>query len=256
MPPPDEETPADVQPDLRDFDAMLFDLDGVITNTASVHAASWKSLFDEFLAEWSRRQGTPYQPFEIAADYVRHVDGRRRLDGVRSFLASRGIELPEGSGNDGPEEWTVAGLGRRKDRWFNAALERDGVEAFDDGVALVRAMHAEGKGIAVVSGSENCIPVLRRAGLLDLFPVWVTGVEAGQLGLPGKPEPDTFLEAARQLGVEASSAVVFEDAVSGVQAGRAGGFGLVVGVDRTGSGDELAANGADVVVEDLTTLCP
>lgn len=254
MPDPADATPP-APADLSRYDAMLFDLDGVITRTASVHAQSWKSLFDEFLSEWSNQGGAAFEPFEIESDYVRHVDGRRRLDGVRAFLASRGITLAEGGPEDGPEELTVYRLGQRKDRWFNDALERNGVEAFEDGVALVHAMRRQGKAIAVVSASENCVPVLRRAGLLELFPVRVTGVEAHRLGLAGKPQPDTFLEAARQLGVEPERAVVFEDAISGVRAGRAGGFGLVVGVDRTGSADLLAANGADIVVDDLTTLC-
>lgn len=244
------------RPDLLAFDAMLFDLDGVITRTASVHAASWKALFDDFLARRADERGEPFVPFEIATDYVRYVDGRRRLDGVRSFLASRGIELPEGDPGDGPDTETVVGLGRRKDRWFIAALDRDGVEPYDDGVRLVRAVHEHDRGVAVVSGSENCVPVLRRAGLLELFPVRVTGVEAAELRLPGKPHPDTFLAAARQLGVPPERAVVFEDAVSGVQAGRAGGFGLVVGVDRVGGAEALAAAGADVVVDDLATLIP
>jgi beta-phosphoglucomutase family hydrolase len=242
--------------DLDAYHALLFDLDGVITDTAAVHATAWKALFDEFLAERAAEQGTPFEPFDIATDYVRHVDGRRRLDGVRTFLASRRIEVPEGGPDDGPDERTVVGLGRRKDRWFNAALDRDGVTVFDDGVELVRRMRQRGKALAVVSASENATPVLRRAGLLDLFDVRVTGVEASERGLAGKPAPDTFIEAARLLGAAVGASVVFEDAISGVEAGRAGAFGLVVGVDRTGSGDALAAHGADVVVEDLRTLLP
>jgi beta-phosphoglucomutase family hydrolase len=242
--------------DLDAYHALLFDLDGVITDTAAVHATAWKALFDEFLADRGAEQGTPFEPFDIATDYVRHVDGRRRLDGVRTFLASRRIEVPEGGPDDGPDERTVVGLGRRKDRWFNAALDRDGVTVFDDGVELVRRMRQRGKALAVVSASENATPVLRRAGLLDLFDVRVTGVEASERGLAGKPAPDTFIEAARLLGAAVGASVVFEDAISGVEAGRAGAFGLVVGVDRTGSGDALAAHGADVVVEDLRILLP
>jgi beta-phosphoglucomutase family hydrolase len=242
--------------DLDRFDAMLFDLDGVITRTASVHAAAWQQLFDEFLTEWSAHQDQPFRPFDVDVDYRRYVDGRRRPDGIAAFLASRGIELPAGGPDDPEGAPTVAGLGRRKDRWFNEALEQQGVEAFGDGVRLVERLHELGKQIAVVSASENCIPVLRRAGLLHLFPVQVTGVDARELGLAGKPAPDTFLEGARRLGVEPSHAVVFEDAIAGVGAARAGGFGLVVGVDRTGAAAELEAGGADVVVSDLTELLP
>ena len=242
--------------DLRELDAVLFDLDGVITQTAAVHASAWKALFDEFLEAWAHEQGVPFEPFEIATDYVSYVDGRRRYDGVATFLRSRGIELPEGRPDDAPGAHTVAGLGNRKNDFFNEALERSGLEVFDDAVALVRAVHELGAGVAVVSASENCVPILQAAGLLDLFPVRVTGVEAAALGLAGKPAPDTFLEAARQLGVEPGRAAVLEDALSGVEAGRAGGFGLVVGVDRTGGGQALADHGADVVVTDLRDLIP
>jgi alpha,alpha-trehalase len=242
--------------DLDRFDAMLFDLDGVITRTATVHAAAWKAMFDDFLRSWSRRHGDPFVPFDIATDYVLYIDGRRRYDGVRAFLASRAIELPEGSPADGDDELTVAGLGNRKDHFFNQQLQAHGVEVFDDTLLLVRRLHAAGKPIAVVSASENCVPVLQRAGIDDLFPVRVTGVDASRLGLAGKPAPDTFLEAARRLGVPPAAAVVFEDALSGVEAGAAGGFGLVVGVDRTGTGEQLLVHGADVVVTDLTALAP
>jgi beta-phosphoglucomutase family hydrolase len=239
---------------LERFDAVLFDLDGVITRTAAVHAAAWKALFDEFLSRWSGERGTDVEPFEIETDYVRYVDGRRRYDGVASFLASRGIELPFGDPDDAPDALTVAGLGNRKNRHFNEALGHDGVETFDDAVAVVHAAHDLGLEVAVVSASENCVPVLEAAGLLHLFPVRVTGVEASELDLPGKPAPDTFLEAARRLGVEPERAIVLEDALSGVEAGRAGGFGLVVGVDRTGAGHALAEHGADLVLTDLRDL--
>jgi HAD superfamily hydrolase (TIGR01509 family) len=242
--------------DLARFDAMLFDLDGVITDTASVHGVAWTRLFDEFLEGWSARTGEPFRPFDPDQDYRRHVDGRRRQDGITQFLASRGIDLPAGGPDDDDDALTVAGLGRRKDRWFNEALSRDGVQVFDDGVRLVERLHELGKSIAVVSASENCVPVLRRAGLLHLFPVQVTGLDAKALDLPGKPAPDTFVEGARRLGVEPARTVVFEDAIAGVEAGRAGGFGLVVGVDRTGVADELRAGGADVVVSDLGELSP
>ena len=243
-------------PGLLDHDAMLFDLDGVITDTARVHAAAWKALFDDFLRGWSAEHGEPFRPFEIAADYGPYVDGRRRHDGVATFLRSRGIEVPAGTPDDGPDLVTVAGLGNRKDRHFRAELDAHGVEVFADALALVRALHDAGKGVAVVSASENAVPVLDRAGILDLFPVRVTGVEARELSLPGKPAPDTFLEGAHRLDVEPARAVVFEDAIAGVEAGVAGGFGLVVGVDRVGAGDALNRAGAHVVVTDLRSLLP
>jgi beta-phosphoglucomutase family hydrolase len=244
--------------DLRGYDAVLFDLDGVITRTASVHAGAWKALFDEYLQQRSAEDGSPFEPFDIATDYVRHVDGRRRRDGVAAFLASRHVDLPVGAPDDAPDAPTQAGLANRKDGYFQEALARDGVEAFDDAVAVARWLEGRPTGVAVVSASESCVPILRAAGLLELFPVRVTGVEANALGLAGKPAPDTFLEAARQLGVEPARAVVVEDAMSGVEAGRAGGFGLVVGVDRIGGGTAaaLAAHGADVVLTDLTDLLP
>ena len=244
--------------DLQGYDAVLFDLDGVITRTASVHAGAWKALFDEYLQRRATELGLPFEPFEIATDYVRHVDGRRRRDGVAAFLASRGIDLPAGEPDDDPEALTQAGLANRKDGYFQAALAGSGVEAFDDAVALARWLEGRPTGVAVVSASESCVPILRAAGLLELFPVRVTGIEAAQLQLPGKPAPDTFLEAARQLDVDPARAVVIEDARSGVEAGRAGGFGLVVGVDRVGGGtaSALAAAGADLVLDDLRDLLP
>jgi len=240
--------------DLAAYEAMLFDLDGVITRTAAVHSAAWKVLFDEFLEGRARERGEPFDPFEIATDYVRYVDGRRRYDGVATFLASRGIELPRGDSSDPPETVTVCGLGNRKDRYFNQRLDEQGIEIFDDAVAVVRRAHDLGQGVAVVSASENAAPVLERAGILDLFPVRMTGVEASALRLPGKPAPDTFVEAARQLGVAPAQAIVFEDAISGVEAGAAGGFGLVVGVDRVGGTTPLTDHGAHVMLDDLTAL--
>jgi beta-phosphoglucomutase family hydrolase len=238
--------------DLSRYRALLFDLDGVVTRTASVHAAAWKELFDEFLAA----RPEPQAPFDIATDYVRYVDGRRRYDGVTTFLRSRSIELPHGRPDDPPEALTVCGLGNRKNQYFQRQLAKHGPEVFEDTVALIRAMLAAGHRTAVVSASENCTEILRAAGLLDLFEVRVTGIEAAAWGLAGKPAPDTFLRAAQMLDAPAAAAVVFEDAVSGVQAGRAGAFGLVVGVDRTGHGDLLADGGADIVVTDLRTLLP
>jgi beta-phosphoglucomutase family hydrolase len=237
--------------DLTQYDGLLFDLDGVITRTATVHAAAWKQLFDAFLAEWGHERGQRLDPFDIATDYVRYVDGRRRYDGVAEFLRSRGIELPYGDPDDPPEARTVCGLGNRKNAYFVEQLAEQGAEVFDDTVELAREMRRRGSRIAVVSASENAAAILRRAGLLDLFEVRVTGIEAAELELPGKPEPETFLKAAELLGVPPERAVVFEDAISGVEAGRAGGFGLVVGVDRRGEGQQLAEHGADVVSSDL-----
>jgi trehalose 6-phosphate phosphatase len=236
------------------YPALLFDLDGVITRTATVHAQAWKQLFDDFLRRWSREHGEPFREFEIATDYVRYVDGRRRYDGVDTFVRSRGIELEWGDPSDPPDELTVCGLGNAKSRYFAAALGEHGVEVFDDTVDLIRAARDRGCKIAVVSASENCRAILDRAGLLDLFDAAVTGVEAAELKLPGKPAPDTFLEAAEMLGFGATDAVVFEDAIAGVQAGRAGNFGLVVGVDRGAAREGLAANGADVDCSDLRSL--
>ena len=237
---------------LHPFSALLFDLDGVVTRTATVHAAAWKQLFDEFLQTWAAEHHVPFEPFEVETDYVRHVDGRRRYDGVDRFVRSRGIELPWGAPTDVPGTRTVCGLGNAKNAYFTAELERHGVEVFADAVALMREARSRGKRIAVVSASENCRAILGRAGLLDLFDALVTGVEAARLGLAGKPAPDTFLHAANLLETAPENAVVFEDAIAGVEAGRAGGFGLVVGVDRGGAGAGLAAGGAHVVSGDLT----
>jgi beta-phosphoglucomutase family hydrolase len=236
------------------FDAILFDLDGVLTETATVHAACWKRLFDEFLRERSDRTGEPFRPFDPEADYLSHVDGKPREDGVRDFLKSRGIELPDGAPDDPPGTDTVRGLGNRKDQLVNEILESRGVEAYAGSAELVRALRAAGFGTAVVSSSRNSRAVLEAASIADLFDVRVDGEVAAQLGLPGKPRPDTFLAAARDLGVDPERAVVFEDAISGVQAARDGGFGLVIGVARHGDPEELRRNGADLVVDDLAEL--
>jgi alpha,alpha-trehalase len=237
-----------------DFDAVIFDLDGVVTRTANVHARSWKQVFDEFLARWSWGNGESCRPFDIEADYAEHVDGKPRYNGVRDFLSSRGIELPEGDPSDGPDVETVCGLGNRKNKIYNEQLEEGGVEIFEDTVAQIRAWREMGLKTAIVSSSKNCAAVLQTAGLSDLFDVRVDGVESARLGLEGKPAPDIFLKAAELLGVEPERAVVFEDAVSGVQAGRAGGFGWVIGVDRVGAREALLENGADTVVSDLRDL--
>lgn len=236
------------------FDAVLFDLDGVLTDTASVHAECWKRTFDEYLRGRADRTHEPFRPFDIESDYRLYVDGKRRYDGVRDFLRSRGIDLPEGSRGDPPDADTVCGVGNRKNELLNRALEEGGVEVYQGSVALVRALRSAGKKTGVVSSSANCASVLRAAGIEDLFDVRVDGKVAAELGLPGKPAPDTFLQAARELGVDAARAVVVEDAISGVEAGRNGGFGLVIGVARHDEPDVLRDNGADVVVSDLGEL--
>ncbi len=234
--------------------ACLFDLDGVLTQTAIVHAAAWKEMFDAFLNDRARQSVDPFQPFEIDTDYVMYVDGKLRQDGVRSFLASRGIVLPEGSADDPPTVETVHGLGTRKNNLVQTIVRRDGVDTYEGSVRFVDVVRAAGLRTAVVSASRNCQMVLRAAGIEHLFEVRVDGVVAGERGLPGKPAPDTFLAAAEMLGTAPDGCAVFEDAVAGVAAGRAGAFGLVVGVDRVGHGDALRRNGADIVVTDLSEL--
>jgi trehalose 6-phosphate phosphatase len=234
-----------------DFDAVIFDLDGVVTRTARLHARAWKQVFDDFLSRWKWGNGGSQEPFDIERDYAQHVDGKPRYDGVRDFLASRGIVLPEGDPSDGPDVETVCGLGNRKNELYNELLGQGGVEVFEDTVAQIRVWREMGLKTAIVSSSKNCATVLQVAGLAELFDVRVDGVESARLGLEGKPAPDIFLTAAELLGVKPARAVVFEDAVSGVQAGRAGRFGWVIGVDRVGARDALLANGADTVVSDL-----
>jgi beta-phosphoglucomutase family hydrolase len=231
--------------------ACLFDLDGVVTRTAVVHAAAWKETFDAFLRG---RDGEGFRPFDAVADYDEYVDGRPRADGVRTFLASRGIELPEGAPGDPPDAETVNGLGNRKNNLLLERIRTGGVEAYDSTLRYLKAVRADGLRTAVVSSSANCRDVLRAIDAEDLFDVRVDGVVAAERHLPGKPRPDTFLAAARDLGVDAKQAAVFEDALAGMDAGRAGGFGYVVGVDRVGQTDALYAHGADVVVKDLAEL--
>ena len=233
------------------YDAVLFDLDGVLTDTAGVHADCWKRTFDEYLRRRSDRTGEPFHPFDIESDYRLYVDGKRRYDGVRSFLQSRGIDLPEGSPEDPPDAETVCGVGNRKNALVNQALEEGGVEVYQGSLALVRALRDARVKTGVVSSSANCAAVLRAAAIDDLFDVRVDGKVAAELSLPGKPAPDTFLEAARRLGVEVERTVVVEDAISGVEAGRNGGFGLVIGIARHDEPDVLRERGADLVVSDL-----
>jgi beta-phosphoglucomutase family hydrolase len=234
--------------------ACLFDLDGVLTRTATVHAAAWKRMFDDYLRARSEAAGEPFVPFDGVHDYDRYVDGKPRADGVRSFLASRAIVLPEGSPNDPPDADTVDGLGNRKNRLVLALIREQGVEAYEGSVRYVRAARDAGLRRAVVSSSANCRQVLEAAGIEDLFEVRVDGVTIQRRHLRGKPAPDTFLAAARSLGVRPEAAAVFEDALAGVAAGRAGHFGHVVGVDRSGQADELREQGADTVVSDLAEL--
>jgi alpha,alpha-trehalase len=233
------------------IDAVLFDLDGVLTATATIHAACWKRTFDEFLSRRAEGTGETVRPFDKDSDYKLYVDGKPRYDGVSSFLESRGIELPYGDPSDPADRETVCGLGNRKTDMVARVLEEEGVEAFEGSVALVRRLRDEGIKTAVVSSSNNCEAVLRAAGIAGLFDAVVDGGVAVRLGLPGKPAPDTFLEAARRLGVEPDRAVVVEDALAGVQAGRDGGFGLVIGVNREGDAAALRDGGADLVVSDL-----
>jgi beta-phosphoglucomutase family hydrolase len=235
------------------FDAVLFDLDGVLTSTAKIHSSCWKMMFDDFLAGRAREKNEPLRPFE-AADYKLYVDGKLRYEGVRAFLVSRNITLPEGTPADPPTADTVCGLGNRKDLLVKAAIDEGKVESYPGSVAFVRQIREQGIRTAVVSSSNNCEHVLRAVNLLDQFEVRVDGLVASELHLKGKPAPDTFLKAAEMLGVTPARAVVVEDAIAGVQAGRAGGFGLVVGVDRGGSRDALRTHGASVVVTDLGEL--
>ncbi len=252
--------PASVSIEKHKFDAVIFDLDGVVTQTAAVHAAAWKRLFDAYLAERAapdseaRAPDPALRPFDLDTDYARYVDGKPRYDGVRDFLASRGIELPWGDPSDAPERETVCGLGNRKNAFFNAEVREHGVQTFPSTVTLIRRLRAAGIRVGLMSSSKNAAMVLDVTGTTDLFEVRVDGVVAAEVGLPGKPDPAMYLETARRLGVDAGRSVVVEDALSGVEAGRRGGFGLVIGVDRLGQAAELAEAGADVVVDDLAEV--
>ncbi|MBI4563511.1 MAG: trehalose-phosphatase [Planctomycetes bacterium] len=239
---------------VRDYDLLIFDLDGVVTRTAKLHAAAWKSLFDEFLAERARREGAPFRPFDAAEDYRRYVDGKLRYDGVRSFLGSRGVDLPFGAPDDPPTALTVCGLGNRKDRLFQDQLRSRGVEVYEGTVEFLRQARSLGFKTAIVTSSRNGALVTERAGLSVLIDARVDGVDSTRLGLQSKPAPDLFLDAARKLGVDPARAVVFEDAQAGVEAARRGGFGLVVGVDRAGQARVLEEKGADLAVKDLGEL--
>lgn len=233
------------------YDAVLFDLDGVVTTTAKVHSACWKRTFDEFLLRRAESAGETFVPFDETRDYLEYVDGKPRLEGVRGFLLSRGIELPEGKEGSSPGEPSVFGLGNRKNEMFTSALKSESPGVYATSVDLARGLSRRGFRLAVVSSSRNCRAVMRAAGIDGLFEVTVDGVSAAEKGLRGKPEPDTFLAAAALLASAPERSVVVEDASSGVAAGRRGGFGLVIGVARKDNGDELLASGAHMVVRDL-----
>ncbi|OZM78630.1 HAD family phosphatase [Pseudonocardia sp. MH-G8] len=234
--------------------ACLFDLDGVLTDTASVHAAAWKQMFDEYLRVRAEREGAEFRPFDVTSDYGPYVDGKPRLAGTDSFLRSRGIELPAGGPDDAPDAETVFALATRKNDLVQDKIVTVGVEVYPGSVRYLHAVKEAGLAAAVVSSSANAEQVLRVAGLIELIDHRVDGVTAKERGLPGKPAPDTFLAAAADLGVGKDQAVVFEDALAGVASGKAGGFGFVVGVDRLGHADALREHGADVVVSDLAEL--
>ncbi len=234
-----------------DFDAVLFDLDGVVTQTEKLHTVAWKALFDEFLSRFAQRNGTPFVPFDAETDYLQYVDGKQRYDGVTSFLAARDIPLPYGDPEDDSSRETVCGLGNKKNSTFLACLAEKGVEVFESTIVLIKALRQKGLKIAIVSSSKNCKIVLEQAELTDLFDTRVDGVESATYKLPGKPAPDTYLEAARRLAVRPERAAIVEDANSGVEAGHRGGFGLVLGVARQDNQAALEQHGADAVVTDL-----
>jgi beta-phosphoglucomutase family hydrolase len=236
------------------FDAVLFDLDGVLTATAKVHAACWKKTFDDYLKRRAAKANEPFQPFDIDKDYTLYVDGKPRYDGVKSFLESRGIHLPYGDPSDPPDRETICGIGNLKENLVLEAFKTEGVEVYEGSVAWVRQLRQAGIKTAVVSSSKNCAAVLQAGGIEGLFEVRVDGHTVEDLKLHGKPAPDTFLKGAELLGVTPKRAVVVEDALSGVQAGRNGGFGLVIGVDRKGDAEGLREHGADMVVNDLSEM--
>jgi beta-phosphoglucomutase family hydrolase len=257
---PNVKSPASVDPTA--YKAWLFDMDGVLTQTALVHAAAWKQAFDQFLLEEGKRTGKTYAPFDAEADYEKYVDGEPRADGVRNFLAARGITLPEGSDNDPPDARTVCGVGNHKNELVLKVIQDQGVKVYDGAVTLVKFLRAHGVKVGVVSASENTVAALTAAGIVDLFDARVDGHTVKDMKLAGKPAPDSYLEGAKMLSAQPNEAVVVEDALAGVEAGRAGHFGLVVGVDNHDEGashgyaDQLHAHGANVVVHSLAELVP
>jgi alpha,alpha-trehalase len=242
-----------VELDLRRLAGVVFDMDGVMTDTARVHAAAWKRMFDAFLGSWPRGVGECTRPFDDA-DYLRYVDGKRRIDGVDSFLRSRHIMIPKGSPADDADRDTVWGLANRKNVDFLQVLHTEGALAFPSSVSLVRRLQQSGAGTAVISASRNCREVLDAAGIGTLFAVRVDGIELERLGLPGKPEPDIFIEAARRFEAPPERAAIVEDAITGIEAGKRGNFAFVLGIDRHGDGGDLLAAGADAVVSDLAEV--
>ncbi|HEY9472949.1 MAG TPA: beta-phosphoglucomutase family hydrolase [Mycobacteriales bacterium] len=240
--------------DLSDLDAVLFDIDGVVTDTARVHAGAWKRTFDDLLRSQARWTGVPMKPFDIRNDYLHHVDGRPRLDGVRGFLASRDITLPEGADTDPPGQDSIHGMAKQKNAYFLDLLRRHGVTAFSSTVDVVRELRRRGVRTAAVSASRNAAQVLEAAGVADLFDVRVDGQDSTRLELAGKPDPAMFLEAAGRLGIPPARIAVVEDALAGVEAGARGGFRQVVGVDRGTQAEDLRRSGADTVVKDLSQL--
>lgn len=241
-------------PLVAQLEAVLFDMDGMITDTAKVHAAAWQRLFDKFLKEHAERRGEQFQPFDPRQDYRQYVDGKPRMDGVRSFLEARGIELPYGDEDDGPDRETVCGLGNRKDQYFSNWLEENQIYVYPGTLELIQALHKARIKTAVFSASRNAEVVLRNAGVLDLFDAKVDGGDVAELGLPGKPDPAMLLEAARRLGAAVERTAVVEDAIAGAEAAARGGFGLVIGVARGNYGDRLISAGGDVIVHDLSEL--
>jgi len=233
------------------FEAVIFDMDGVITKTALTHASAWKKMFDEYLRKREKEYGEPFIEFTHAADYLPYVDGKPRYKGVQSFLESRGIQIPFGDPTDSPGAETICGLGNQKNIAFNEVLENEGVEVFPSTVALLNELKKAGIKLGVASSSKNCKQVLERVDLLDIFDSRVDGVVSAELGLHGKPEPDIFTTACDIVGVKYDKAIVVEDAVSGVQAGKKGNFGFTLGIARENNRRELEENGADFVVEDL-----
>jgi beta-phosphoglucomutase family hydrolase len=236
------------------YDAVLFDLDGVVTDTASIHATCWKQMFDQYLRNRARNRGEAFRPFELATDYRLYVDGKPRFDGVRDFLASRGIHVPEGNPEDPTDVETVCGLGNRKNDLVNLVIADVGVDPYEGTVQFIHQLRRNGFKIAVVTSSQNCTTVLKAAKLDDLFEVQVDGNTIQAQRLAGKPAPDTFLMAAKLLGCEPERTVVIEDAISGVQAGANGRFGLVIGIARKGNAEELKHHGAHLIVDDLGEL--
>jgi len=238
-------------PVMFNFDAVVFDLDGVITKTASIHSLAWKTMFDEYLRHRERTHGEPFREFTQADDYLPHVDGRPRYQGVTAFLKSRGINIPVGIPEDLPSKETICGLGNRKNEIFNRLVDASGVGLYDSSLKLIAELHTHGVRVGLATSSKNGDYVLKRAGILHLFETRVDGIVSARIALRGKPEPDIFIAACSNLGATPGRSIVIEDAVSGVQAGAKGKFALVIGIARDNNAPELKANGADVVVEDL-----